>query len=72
MSRDEILREITSEEELAAHEGGWGGPYGGGFGGAYYEGTQYLQCSGILDCGGCDPNGPYGSSGGSSGGSYHC
>lgn len=74
MSHDEILREITSEQELAAHQGGDGWDKARR---AWYEASQFIQCTGLKDCGGCDPNGPYGSSDsgsttGGSGGSFHC
>lgn len=53
MSHNEILREIIDEQELAAHHGGYGVRQ------FWYDGTQLVQCSGVLDCGGCDPNGPF-------------
>lgn len=75
MSPNDILREITSEVELAGHEGAGGicdnlsGLHKG-----YCEATQFMQCTGMLDCGGCDPNGPYRSGGPSSTSSptFHC
>lgn len=72
MSHDEILREITNEQELAAAQGGDGWDVARR---AWWEATQFMQCSGLKDCGGCDPNGPYRSGSGTSsdsGGSFHC
>lgn len=67
MSRNEILREITSEEELANHDGG-------GLRQWWYEATQFYQCAGGKYSSGCDPNGPYGGSGKTSTGNsgYGC
>lgn len=73
MSHDMILREITSEQELAARHGGDGWDDARR---AWYEISQFLQCGSPWGCGGCDPNGPYGGSGSSGGGSssggFHC
>lgn len=72
MSHDEILREITSEAELARHDGG--GDWWDDMRKAYYEASQFAQCTGLKDCGGCDPNGVYkkGSSKPSSSKTFHC
>lgn len=74
MSSNDILREITSEAELAGYEGAGGvGDNLSGWRRAYWEATQYMQCTGMLDCGGCDPNGPYsGSSSSTSSSTFHC
>ncbi len=80
MNSNSILREITSEADIASYEGGGGiCDHYSGWGRAYCEATQAMQCGVTwgrlsLDCGGCDPNGPYGGSGssGSPAPTFHC